>query len=329
MQKAAELNPLLVGALGPLAPQFGGLIRHHQPLLNRLFGSSVENFHILGIGVHVGSGPTHVLARRLCETEPRQLLSEAIPGHRSSLPAALRRMGGVMHPMSVYCRVNVLLGTPAERPLLEAARYEKDGICTEFLDRFDTILELDPLVLAASRALASAQQVRAFQTWVLMLRRLELLRDEREEARSLSQVHHPEGIGTWVMRRLTRAVAPDIGFQDTNEVVLVRDLASLHALGRSMRNCLRNETRYYIGMVSGTYAFFKYIGNGGPVAVCLLRLAPGVYSLVEIAGPDNIDVEDDLQAHIIDELRIGGIEVTPTSMVEACSELGLSSYSWY
>ena len=328
MHQTVELNPLLAGALGPLASQFGNLIRHHQPLLGRLFGSSVEHFHVLAIGAHVAAGPAHLLARHLCETDPRKLLAEAIPGHHSALAAALRRMGGVMYPMEVYQRVNALIGTPAERQLLQVSRYEEDGISTALLDRFEAVLELDPLVMAASPALCSIRAARAFHTWVLTLRHLDLLRDEREEARSLSQVA-PHGIGTWVMRRLARAVIPDIGFRDTDELAMLRDLASLQAFGRSMDNCLRTETRYHIGMVLGSYAFFKDLGNGGPVAICLSRLAPGVYALDEIAGPKNIDVEDDVRARILDELRAGGIEVTPTSMSQACADLGLGSYGWY
>ena len=322
MSNSVVTNPLL-GALGPLSAQFAGLIRQHRPLLDRLFGASVEHFHIMAIAAHTATGQSHAFARKLCEIAPSVLLKEALPNHSPALVAALRRMGSVMHPLEHYLQTDALLQTNVSKQLVRAAQIEREGMTPALLERFEAIVGGDPLVTAAAHAVGSSEEALAFHTWVLVLRAYNLLDDEAGEERSLSQTARG-GLATWVGNRLTRGKVPSIGFRDSAELVMVHDLKCLKALGHSMRNCLRAQAYYHVQALSGSSAFFSYVGAGGPVAISLVRIAPGVYAIEEMAGTGNDCVPDAVEARIRDLLAKGGIVITPTTIREASSDLGLT-----
>ena len=322
MSNSVVTNPLL-GALGPLSAQFAGLIRQHRPLLDRLFGASIEHFHILAIAAHTATGQSHAFARKLCEIAPSVLLKEAMPNHSPALVAALRRMGSVMHPLEHYLQTDALLQTNVSKQLVRAAQIEPEGMTPALRERFEAIVGGDPLVTAAAHAVCSSDEALAFHTWVLVLRAYNLLDDEAVEERSLSQTARG-GLATWVGNRLTRGKVPSIGFRDSAELFMVHDLKSLKALGHSMRNCLRAQAYYHVQALSGSSAFFSYVGAGGPVAISLVRIAPGVYAIEEMAATGNDCVPDAVEARIRDLLAKGGIVITPTTIREASSDLGLT-----
>jgi hypothetical protein len=320
MSNSIKSTPLL-GSLGPLAADYGEFIRLYPQLLTRLYGSSVEHFHVLAVAGHTLTGALHSVAKKLCETEPRELLREAIPDHAPELMAALRQMGPVMHDLHHYQRANTLLKTGVARQLVRVAQAEPEGITPELLDRFEAIMQSDPLVTAAAHAIRSAEEVLAFHTWVLVLRGYKLLTDEREEARSLSQIGRG-GLASWIGKRLTRATTPCIGFQDTSDLFMVRDLGQLKALGNAMQNCLRADVDYHLRALRGDLALFHYVGRGGPVAISLCRLAPGIYAVEEIAAKGNGDVRSDVADQILALLCQGGILIAPETMRQANHKLG-------
>lgn len=320
MSSSVKSTPLL-GPLGPLAADYAEFIRHYPLLLTRLFGSSVEHFHVLAVAGHTLTGTSHSVAKKLYETEPRQLLREAIPDHAPELMAALRQMGPVMHALDHYRRTDTLLKTGAARQLLRVAQADPAGMTHELLDRFDVIAESDPLVTAAAHAVRSVEEALAFHTWVLVLRGYKLLFDEREEARSLSQIARG-GIASWIGKRLARGTTPCIGFHDTSELSMVRDLRQLKTLGNAMQNCLRSDVDYHLRVLSGDLAIFHYVGSGGPVAISLCRLAPGVYAVEEMAAKANDDVPSDVAERLPALLCQGGIVIAPQTMRQANYKLG-------
>ena len=307
-----ERAPMLRASWNDLAGHVMRLMRLEPLLMRRLVCAPPVAFHCYAAHLRLISRSEAemdaVLARRLYDTHPHDLVREVCPGAAKPLFQAMALLP--LHALAAisYQRLDAIMQGPAREQVLGNTRLTEQ--CFGF---FEMLAELDPLVMVAGKALdRSTNNARALDATLALLRASNLLGDEREVARTLRGLQ-PQSVGRFIIRRLSRIVVEAPSVPAGIPLRPVDSIAGLRLLGRRFRNCLAKNRDYWTGLLNGQTRFFEWQGEQ-PAVVALERAAAGHWSVKEIAGPSNKPTSAATNKAIIEAFRMMGIRVIAISV---------------
>lgn len=301
----SERAPLM-RVFGSLAEQVAILIRLRPALAQRLVFAPPEALHAVAAFLHHGVNITMSdaeVADMIMNHHPRGLLLLAFPEAPPTLYRALRRGGDRASEAVVYSNV-VALATGRF-----ADRYLSDNPLSRSRRAFYLALtQADPIVGQIARALPEDLAIiEAIDSFIAVLRAHVGLND--------AELCLPPMAGkSAVLRRLLRLLdsvpMPPPSFSVPEPYRVVTSIGELRRVGLTYRNCIRDlwsGPRYWLSAARGEDVF---VTCAEPMVVArFARVAPGLYTMSEMAAPSNASVSDSDKSTLLAALRASGAQI--------------------
>ncbi|GAA0607221.1 hypothetical protein GCM10009416_50260 [Craurococcus roseus] len=316
-EPARERAPLL-RVFGVLAPRVADLIRARPALTARLVFAPREAVHAIGAYLHLApgaAGPDEQVAALVDDRDPRELLRAALPGCPPRLYRALDRTGDAVRERAFYAKLGEVARGPFGGALLDGGARLDD----QRLDYYRALARMDPVVGSLRGALPEAlHHAEAVDALVAFLRARGAL-DEADFR--LPPKAGPAAVARRLRRALGRVPAPDPGFAAPPPYRLVGTGAELQRIGEAFKNCVAppqwQASQHLLRLLDGTGA---YLTSGDPaLLVALRRVAAGVWTLEQMAGPGNAAPPDGARSALLRDLAAAGLRMVAVEPAEALS----------
>jgi hypothetical protein len=294
-----EAAPML-SVWGRLAPTVARLIRHNPDLAGRLTLAPESTIHCIAAFLHCRADDVDVdrLAHEVATRDARDLLAEAVPCTHPRLYGLLRRVGPATRTLSFYRDLNIELGQPAAKILLEAPSISRDTISIA------RQLSADPVLLAARRAIGEDDiHLRHLMSVLSLLRSLGL-------ANHIERLPSGSGIQA-IFRRvkmdLRSGKPPAVSFEIPVGWQQVKDVGQLIVIGELLQNCLSiwagDGARHVRSFLTGASAFFVH--EGSPTMLASFdKLGPKTWAMREFGSTSNDENEDEERQQMIAEFQV-------------------------
>jgi hypothetical protein len=301
-----ETAPVL-RVFGDQAVRIGALVGARPSLLRRLAFAPPRAIHCVGAYLHLAAeadGPDEVVAEKLEESDPRDLLRAAIPDAPPRLYRALDRAGDFVRKKSYYERLGTLCTGPLADMLLTAGPLNDAR-----LNWAESVLGLDPAILSMPAILRRSQhQVEAINTLITFLRAQGVFEDHDLQ---LSKKAGLRAVMTRIQDILDRVPAPPAPFALPPPYHIVGSIGELRKAGAALGNC--------VGHVRGggidhwfrvTRGVTVYVACDDPKALATIRrVGAGLFTIEEYCGQQNADVGPDARKLLADALNAAGVRL--------------------
>jgi len=316
---SAERAPLL-GVFGDnLAARMAALIRERPILIARLIVAPPRAIHSIGAFLHLAPNaelPDAEVAVIINDTDPRDLLSAALPGCPPRLYRALDRAGDRVRPRAFYERLGSVSRTALGDALLESGDLDEGRLAF-----YEALMKMDPMVASLRGALGEvAYHAEGVDSLLAFLRAHNALND--------SDFRLPPKAGMAALaRRFQRALgrirAPDPGFAPPLPYRIFSSTDELQRIGKAFGNCVAipnyHAMEYHFRLLKGTGAFL--VSDDPAVLVALRRVGGGIWFLEQMAGPKNAAPPKGTQAAFLQDLAAAGLKIVTTDPQSAFSRL--------
>lgn len=321
----------MIDAVWPddLAPLVARLIRTRPSLGARLALAPRRAVHAAAVYLYgnlaengVASGAdAEALAREVDERDPRDLLSEALPGCDARLYRLLDRLGPTVRGARFYSRLDALLRGPAA-PLVLASPYLGGE---DALDAID-LVRADPVLLAAGQALGcSPYTAQCAASALAYLRTAGLARD-------IEALPPGAGLAALVRRLrsdLARAHPPaPATFPAPPGWAHVETVGDLWMIGRKLGNCvasIRSGSAHHVrAFLDGTEIMLVHEGEPTLLA-CVEQAGPDLWHLAQCSGARNAPAPARLREGLRDGLRAAGVRLVEVDCACAIEHLVFST----
>jgi hypothetical protein len=313
-----ERAPLLL-IFGSHAGRMQALMRERPNLTARLIMAPREALHAIGAFLHLApaaSQPDADVAAIISDSDPRDLLSAALPGCSPRLYKALDRAGDRIHERSFYKRLGLISRSPFADALLSDGNLD-DGR----LGFYEALSDMDPMISTLQGALGETRyHAEGVDCLLTFLRAHHALHD--------SDFRLPPKAGmASLARRLQRALAripaPDPGFSPPPPYRIVTSTADLQRIGKKFGNCVAmpnyHAAGYHFRLVGGAGVFL--VSDDPALLVALRRVGGGLWVLEQMAGPKNQAPPKGAQATLLRDLADAGFRIVSTDPQAAYSRL--------
>jgi hypothetical protein len=315
---SSERAPLLL-IFGIHSSRMATLIRERPNLTARLIVAPREALHVVGAFLHLAPDATRPdadVADIVSDTDPRDLLSAALPGCSPRLYKALDRAGDRIHERKFYERLGLVSRSPFGDALLSGGDLD-DGR----LGFYEALSNMDPMIPSLRGALGEVRyHVEGTDCLLAFLRAREAL-DERD-----FRLPPKAGLSALVRRfqtALGRIPAPDPDFEPPHPYRLVSTTAELQRIGKAFRNCVAlpnwNAAQHHFRLLDGSGVYL--VADEPALLVALRRVGGGLWLLEQVAGPKNEAPPRGAQAALLRDLAAAGLKIVTTDPQSAFSRL--------
>lgn len=312
-----ERAPLL-RVFGGLAPRVAYLVRVRPALVARLVVAPREAVHAYGAFLHLApgaAGPDGEVAALIDGADPRALLRAALPGCPPRLYRALDRAGDAVRGRRFYER----LGEAARGPFGEALLDGEAALDELRVEHFRSLSMMDPVVASLRGALPDNPHfAEAVDALAALLRAHGALDDADFR---LPPKADPAAVARRLWRALGRIPAPDLGFAIPPPWRLVGTGAELQRIGKAFANCVAlpqwQASQHHVRLLDGSGAYL--IADDPALLACLRRVAAGVWTLEQIAGPGNAAPPVGARSALLRGLAAAGLRMVALEPAAALS----------
>jgi hypothetical protein len=243
-------------------------------------------------------------------------LSAALPGGSPRLYKALDRAGDRVHERQFYERLGLISRGPFGDALLNSGNLDYGRLAL-----FESLSDMDPLVISLRGALGEAQYLVEGADCLLAFLRARGALDERE-----FRLPPKAGLPALVRRfqaALGRIPAPDPGFEPPHPYRLVSTTAELQRIGKAFRNCVAlpnwHAAQHHFRLLDGSGVYL--VADEPALLAALRRVDGGLWLLEQVAGPKNKAPPRGAQAALLRDLAALGLKIVSTDPQSAFSRL--------
>jgi hypothetical protein len=184
----------------------------------------------------------------------------------------------------------------------------------------DELLEMDPAILPLMNVLRHSLELEALNAVLPFLRAHGVFQED--------DLNIPHGGGVHAVlkrlqRSLDRVVAPQPPFTLAYPFRVIRTIRELREIGTTLNNCVRNVrgagVQHWFRLADGSSVYVA--SDEQPMLAALRQIAPGLWLLDELHGPENAPVTHVGSTSLTDALHAAGIKLLDQEPARALSIL--------